>query len=258
MNEKITGSSHVPHGSTARSRNETILMLQKPAIGLFVTGTSTESGKTFVAALMAQALAAEGRRVGVYKPASSDCVKVGSEIVSEDAAVLWEAAGRPHTLEAVCPQRFQAALAPHLSARAEGRAIDSRLLREGLATWCGHADVMIVEGAGGLMSPISDDDFVADLAIEIGYPLIIVVPNVLGCINHTMQTLIAAACYRDGMPVAGIVVTYPEGFGGDVSAPTNVEEIAKRSVAPVLATVPFGAESFDRAVDWWGLAQAVN
>jgi dethiobiotin synthetase len=158
----------------------------------------------------------------------------------------------------VCPQRFQAALAPHLAARAEGRAIDPELLRTGLSEWCDHADVMIVEGAGGLMSPIGDDDFVADLAIDIGYPLIIVVPNVLGCINHTMQTLIAAACYRQGLHVAGIVMTYPEGFGGDISAKTNIEEISRRSEAPVLATVPFNADGFDREVDWWTLSQLVG
>ncbi len=230
-------------------------MIKKPPHGLFVTGTSTESGKTFVAALIARSLHTAGHRVGVYKPASSDCIKVGSEIISEDAAVLWEAAGRPHDLESVSPQRFQAPLAPHLAARAEGRNLDSRLLRHGLETWCAHADVMVVEGAGGLMSPIGDDEFVADLVIDIGYPLIIVVPNVLGCINYTMQTLIAAACYRAGANIAGIVITYPEGFGGDVSTNTNVEEISKRSVAPVLASVPFGADAFDRDVDWMSLAR---
>ena len=69
-----------------------------------------------------------------------------------------------------------------------------------------------------------------------------------------MQTLIAAACYREGIKVAGIVITYPEGFGGDVSTNTNIDEISNRSVAPVLASVPFGADAFDREVDWLKLA----
>jgi len=229
-------------------------LLRQPPRGLFVTGTSTESGKTFVAALIAQSLRAAGHRVGVYKPAASDCVKVGNDIISEDAAVLWEAAGRPHTLDAVCPQRFQAVLAPHLAAKAEGRQIDSRMLRQGLETWTDHCDVVVIEGAGGLMSPIGDQDFVADVATDLGYPLIVVVPNVLGCINLTMQTLIAAACYRDGMPVAGIVMTHPEGFDGDVSIKSNAEEIEKRSIAPMLAKVPFAATEFDAQVDWFNLA----
>lgn len=229
-------------------------LFNQPPRGLFITGTSTESGKTFVASLIARSLREAGHRVGVYKPAASDCVKVGSEIISEDAAVLWEAAGRPHTLEAVCPQRFQAVLAPHLAAKAEGREIDSKMLRQGLEPWAEHSDVVVIEGAGGLMSPIGDSDFVADVATDMGYPLIVVVPNVLGCINLTMQTLISAACYRDGIPVAGIVMTHPEGFDGDVSANSNAEEIAKRSVAPILAKVPFGAVDFDTKVDWFALA----
>ena len=229
-------------------------MFKKPPRGLFVTGTSTESGKTFVAALIAKSLREAGHRVGVYKPAASDCVKVGNEIISEDAAVLWEAAGRPHNLESVCPQRFQAVLAPHLAAKAEGREIDSQLMRKGLESWTDHAEVMVIEGAGGLMSPVGDNEFVADVAIDMGYPLIIVVPNILGCINFTMQTLIAAACYRDGIPVAGIVMTHPEGFEGDVSTNSNAGEIARRSVAPMLAKVPYGAKGFDTEVDWFALS----
>ena len=229
-------------------------MLKKPPRGLFVTGTSTEAGKTFVAALIARSLRAAGHRVGVYKPAASDCIKVGSDIISEDAAVLWEAAGRPHTLDAVCPQRFQAALAPHLAAKAEGREIDAALLRQGLEVWSDHADIMVIEGAGGLMSPIGDRDFVADVAVDMGYPMIVVVPNVLGCINFTMQTLIAAACYGNGIPVSGIVMTHPEGFEGDESRGTNASEIAKRSVAPLLASVPYGAEDFDTNIDWFALS----
>ncbi len=228
-------------------------MLKKPPRGLFITGTSTEAGKTFVAALIARSLHAAGHRVGVYKPAASDCIKVGSDIISEDAAVLWEAAGRPHTLEAVCPQRFQGALAPHLAAKASGREIDAAQLREGVEVWADHSDIVIIEGAGGLMSPIGEKDFVADIAMDMGYPLIVVVPNVLGCINLTMQTLIAAACYEQGLPVAGIVMTHPEGFEGDESRATNASEIAKRSVAPMLASVPYGGEDFDHEIDWYAL-----
>ena len=87
-------------------------------------------GKTYVAALIARSLAASGRRVGVYKPAASGCVRdAQGRLVSDDAVALWEAAGRPGDLEHVCPQRFAAPLAPHLAARAEGREIDAGLLR---------------------------------------------------------------------------------------------------------------------------------
>ena len=81
--------------------------------------------------------------------------------------MLWEAAGRPGELESVCPQRFAAPLAPHLAARAEGRMIDSKLLRRGLNYWRDRSDVVLMEGAGGLMSPMGDTEYVADLALDL-------------------------------------------------------------------------------------------
>src|SRR5690606_5011568 len=89
--------------------------------GLFITGTDTGVGKTYVAAIIARSLRIAGFRVGVYKPAASGCRVDGAELTSDDALDLWEAAGRPGSLDEVCPQRFLAPLAPHLAARAEGR-----------------------------------------------------------------------------------------------------------------------------------------
>src|SRR5271165_616854 len=104
--------------------------------GLFITGTDTGVGKTYVAALIARSLAASGRRVGVYKPAASGCVRNAQGcLVSEDAVALWEAVDRFGDLEHVCPQRFAAPLAPHLAARAEDQEIDADLLRSGLDYW---------------------------------------------------------------------------------------------------------------------------
>ena len=95
--------------------------------GLFITGTDTGVGKTYVAALIARWLPPAGRRVGVYKPAASGCSRQadGDELVSDDALALWNAAGRPGDLDRVCPQRFAAPLAPHLAAAGEGKQIDS-------------------------------------------------------------------------------------------------------------------------------------
>ena len=171
-------------------------MLKKPPVGLFVTGTDTEVGETYVAALIAKSLVAAGHRVGVYKPTASDCVYDGNQLVAEDAIALWDAAGRPLNVESVCPQRFRAPIAPHLSAKSEGKEIDSELLRTGLSAWADCCDIVIVEGSGGLMSPVSDDEYIADLAFDFDYPLVLVSPNVLGAINQTLQTLITAACFR--------------------------------------------------------------
>lgn len=220
--------------------------------GLFITGTGTGVGKTYVAALIAKELREAGRSVGVYKPVASGCEFRGGKLVSPDAVALWTAAGQPGTLEAVCPQVFAAPLAPHLAARAEVRRVDAALLRSGLDYWREMCDVVLVEGAGGLMSPISDDDYNADLAEAFGFPLVVVAANELGTINATLQTLVTAATYRDGLNVAGIVLNSPRKVEDDRSVDSNADELARRCVPPLLAVVEQGGE-FDREVDWSAL-----
>lgn len=219
------------------------------ATGLFITGTGTGVGKTYVAILIARALREAGARVGVYKPVASGCEEQAGELVSPDALALWQAAGQPGTLDQVCPQRFAAPLAPHLSARADGRRVNAQQLRTGLDYWRKEFDFVLVEGAGGLMSPISDDDYNADLAEEFGFPLVVVAANELGTINATLQTLITAATYREGLNVAGVVLNLPRLLSGDPSVDSNADELARRCVPPLLAVVEHGG-GFDRPVDW--------
>ncbi|MEM6328630.1 MAG: dethiobiotin synthase [Planctomycetota bacterium] len=233
--------------------------------GLFVTGTDTEVGKTYVTALIARQLVAEGRRVGVYKPVASGCVPESGGLVSEDAAALWEAAGRPLSLRQVCPQRFKAPVAPNRSAAAEGKTVDAGLLRSGVDPWTASGadgrpafDFVLVEGAGGLLSPISDADYVADLAIDLharfGWPLLVAAANKLGTINATLQTVITASAYRTGLPVAGVVLSQVA-ERPDTSAASNHLDIARSSPAPLLADVRFGG-GFEEAIDWLSLATA--
>jgi dethiobiotin synthetase len=171
---------------------------------------------------------------------------------------------------------FRAPLAPHLAARAEGRRVDAQLLRDGLRFWQETCDVVLVEGAGGLMSPISDDDYNADLAAEFGYPLLVVAANALGTINATLQTLITANTYKKGvrnrfsircdavrdtpktvpdtfLKVAGVVLNSPVALENDPSTNSNADELAKRCIVPLLATVSHGGV-LDHDVDWLQLA----
>jgi len=224
--------------------------------GLFITGTDTGVGKTYVAALIARRLAADGRKVGVYKPAASGCRRQDGSLLSDDAVALWEAAGRPGELERVCPQRFEAPLAPHLAARAEGRKLDADLLRRGLEYWRRRSEIILVEGAGGLMSPLGEDEYVADLAREFGFPLVVVSPNVLGTINQTLQTLITAAVFREGLMVAGVVLNHPAPpSADDASLSSNRRELAARCVPPIFGEVGWDADQMNDAVDWFALAR---
>ena len=208
-------------------------------------------------ALIAKALHRAGRRVGGYMRAASGCRTEEGRLVADDALAIWEAAGRPASLDEVCPQVFAAPLAPHLAARAEGKELDTDRLRHGLAVWLERSDIVLVEGVGGLMSPLSDDEYVADLACDFGFPLVVVTANRLGTINHTLQTLITAASFRDGLDVAGIVLNHPVAPADDVSLSSNRAEIASRAIAPILAEVHWQQDKFSEPVDWFRLAGAI-
>lgn len=215
-----------------------------------MTGTGTEVGKTYVAALVARSLTQRGVRVGVYKPVASGCQRdAEGTMVSDDAWQLWEAAGRPAPLHQVCPQRFLAPLAPPFAAEAEGKQVDSELLREGLWAWEDRCDFILVEGAGGLMSPLTQEEYNADLASDFGYPLLVVAPNRLGVINDTLQTLITAATFRDGLRVAGVVLN-SLAAAGDLSYGRNARELAARCVPPLLGDVPWMAREWGHEIDW--------
>ena len=230
-------------------------MNAKTALGLFVTGTDTGVGKTVVAALIARRMHEAGRRVGVYKPAASGCRWEQGTLIADDAVALWEAAGRPGTLDAVCPQKFAAPLAPHLAARAEGKELDGQLLRDGWKYWQAVSDVVIVEGAGGLLSPLGDQDYVADLAHDCGYPLIIVARNVLGTIHQSLATCFAAQHRRGGLPLLGVVLNevLPSDAGADPSILSNAHELQRHLPVPLLTQLMFNSQDFSPPVDWLAL-----
>lgn len=235
-------------------------MAGKPPPGLFITAADTAVGKTYVAAMIARALVDSGRTVGVYKPAASGCrVDDDGCLISDDALALWQAAGEPGEFDRVCPQRFAAPLAPHLAARREGKRVDPDLLRGGIDYWRDRSEIVLVEGAGGLMSPLDDEGYVADLAYDLGYPLIVVAANRIGVIGQTLQTLIVAATFRRGLPIGGVVLNTPSPeLRDDPSRADNADELAARAVPPVLAQVNWQATRFTPAVDWMQIASSAR
>jgi dethiobiotin synthetase len=103
------------------------------------------------------------------------------------------------------------------------------------------------------MSPLSAEDYVADLAYDFGYPLVIVAANRLGVINQSLQTLITAAAFREGIEVAGVVLNHPRPPEFDASTATNAAELEKRSIPPILACVNHGG-ILTKPVDWLALS----
>lgn len=158
--------------------------------GLFVTGTGTEVGKTVVAAMIARTAAAGGSRVAVFKPAVSGLDELGAG--ESDQALLRRAAGSDQREDEIAPYRFGPATSPHLAAEIAGSAIDPERLREAAREAASGADLLVCEGVGGLLVPLTPGYMVRDLARDLGYPIVIVAPPGLGAINHALLTLEAA------------------------------------------------------------------
>ncbi len=215
---------------------------------LFFTGTDTDVGKTYVAALATSELLQLGRIVAVYKPAASGCEPAADgsdERTSDDATRLWEASGRRGDLHAVCPQRFLAPLAPHAAAISEGRCVDENLLVQGLGAVIDGADIAVIEGAGGLLSPLSQTLLNSDVAAKLDAELIIVAANRLGVIHQVLSTVLAAKALR--LPVLGIVLNCAS-KDADASVLSNTRTIASFTKVPILAEINFGDAK--TGIDW--------
>ena len=207
--------------------------------GLFVTGTDTGVGKTFVACALAYVLRGRGVRVAVAKP-----VETGVEGEPEDACRLRAAAADPAPLTDVCLYRLRAPLAPAVAARREGVTVDVDRIVALLFRRAAEADVLLVEGAGGLLVPLADGTTFAQLAARCALPLVIVGANRLGTINHCALTARVAAGM--GLDVRGFVLSQPS-RETDLSAVSNAEVIAALTQLPVLASLPHCAAPEDAA-----------
>jgi dethiobiotin synthetase len=221
--------------------------------GLFVVGTDTGVGKTRLASAIARTLVEEGRRVGVLKP-----VATGTAGVDDDTSALLAAVGGGIPRERVTPITFEEPLAPPVAARRLGRPLEfpevERAVAEAIAWWAGRADVLIVEGVGGLLCPLAEGATIADLAVTLDYPLVIVARRGLGTLNQTLLTVEAAR--RRALRIAGVVLNAAEPTAHPLAEATNAEELARRlEGVPLLAEIghaddPETLFATVRDIDW--------
>ena len=216
--------------------------------GIFLTGTDTGVGKTWVSAALIRTLRSAGRRVGAYKPACSGAeLSADGQPLWTDLEVLQSALGRPEiSLDRICPQRFAAPLAPPLAAAREGKSVDRELLTGGLRRWGQDADIVVVEGVGGLHGPMTETELLADLAAEWRLPTIVVSANRLGTISHTLLTI--EAIRRREIPLLGFVLNEVTPDAAPEARADHIREIENRSNARCLATVDWNARSIP--IDW--------
>jgi len=168
---------------------------------IFVVGTDTEVGKTIVTGAIAAALRAEGLNVGVWKPVQSGAV-IGSG--SSDAERLIRYSGIAESPENVAPYSFRAPLAPMLAAEAEGVQLMKEALRRAGEPLYERYNALLVEGAGGIAVPLTNDALAIDWIAELRAPVLIVARSGLGTINHTLLT--AAMLREKGLTVLGVVL----------------------------------------------------
>lgn len=206
----------------------------------FITGTDTNIGKTEAGCLLARSFKVAGYKVGVMKPVETGCAVVDEKVVPADARRLKEASGTEADLDLVNPYRFTPPLAADLAARLFKTTIDLDKIRDIFIGLQEAHDIMLVEGAGGLLVPVADGKCMADLALYLGLPLIIVSANRLGTINHTILTV---RCARQmGLGIKGIILNNPAPFTDDRSREYNRNDIERLSGVPVLFEIPFSPD----------------
>jgi dethiobiotin synthetase len=198
----------------------------------FITGTDTGVGKTLVSCALLHAFAAQGKRVAGFKPVAAGC---DDDDHNDDAKRLRAASSIQATYGQINPYCFPHAIAPHLAARHAGARIEFHRIMASYHELAGQADEVIVEGAGGFCVPLNEKQDSADLAQQLGLPVILVVGMRLGCLNHALLTLSAIADHQ--LECAGWVANV---IDADMPAlAENIESLRERIGAPLLGIVPF-------------------
>ena len=203
--------------------------------GLFVTGTDTGVGKTLITAGLTHALRVRGIDVGVMKPVETGCRARNGRLRPPDALTLREAAGSRDAMDLINPYRFREPLAPMVAAERSRRTIEVERILERFGRLGDRHAMMLVEGAGGLLVPITEKLSLLDLAARLRLPLLVVVGSRLGALNHARLTVEAALAAR--VQVAGAIVNRATVERSPAQA-TNLSVLRRLLPIPVFGEIP--------------------
>jgi dethiobiotin synthetase len=207
----------------------------------FITGTDTGVGKTLISCALLHILSSQGKRVAGFKPVAAG---VDADGMNDDAKALLAASNIPLVYEQVNPYCLREAIAPHIAARRKNVRIELQRIVAAYLGLAAMAEVVIVEGVGGFLVPLNEQQSSADLARELDLQVIMVVGMRLGCLNHALLTVRAFADYR--IKCAGWVANV---LDADMEAlQENIEALRERIAAPLLGVVPHMAEPDVKAV----------
>ncbi|MEZ3497956.1 dethiobiotin synthase [Pantoea sp. KPR_PJ] len=209
----------------------------------FITGTDTEVGKTVASGALLQAANAAGYRTAGYKPVASGCELTAEGIRNSDALALQRYSSLALRYEQVNPLAFLEPTSPHIVSAEEGRPITFEVLSQGLRALEAQAEWLLVEGAGGWYTPLSETQTYADWVTQEQLPVILVVGVKLGCINHAMLT--ADAVLARGLRLAGWIANDIEPPGKRHQA--YMETLKQRIPAPLLGEIPWLSDAAEQA-----------
>jgi dethiobiotin synthetase len=210
--------------------------------GIFITGTDTGVGKTYVGAGLAAALREKGIDVGVMKPAETGCTLRKGVLVPRDALKLIKAGGVDDPLDLVNPYRFLDPLAPAIAAAREGKKIDIRRIVSAFRDLSRKHACMVIEGAGGIMVPLTMSHQYLDLAGVLNLPVLVVARPGLGTINHTLLTIMALHSRR--LRIAGIVINHRSKKRPGLAERTGLRAIERLSGVPIIGHIRYGQKDF--------------
>ncbi len=207
------------------------------AKGFFITGTDTGVGKTVVAAALIKAIGTFGLKVGGMKPIETGCCREGDVLIPSDGMFLKSIAHMDETVNDITPYCFEHPLAPMVAGEIEGISVDVVAITRAFEELAEKYQAIVVEGAGGLLVPISRNYYMLDLAKEFSLPLIVVARPGLGTLNHTLLTVNYAI--KEGLQVAGIIINYTYPPEDNMAEKTNPQIFKKISSVPLIGIFPY-------------------
>ncbi|MCP4001096.1 MAG: dethiobiotin synthase [Gammaproteobacteria bacterium] len=205
----------------------------------FITGTDTNVGKTHVATLLLEIAHARGLSTLGLKPVSAGCIEHDGQLVNQDAWDLLERSSIKPDYAEVNPVALSEAMAPHIAAEQEGKLLNAGELAAHCRQMSKQAEFVVIEGAGGWQVPINTTETMADIAVSIGCPVVLIVGIRLGCLNHAL--LSAEAIQNSGLRLAGWVANL---IDNDMAvASENITALEQRLHAPCIGTLPLGHDT---------------
>lgn len=205
--------------------------------GIFVTGTDTDVGKTVIAAGLAGLFKQKGLKVAVMKPIQTGAIKRTGKLISLDIELMIKTSGINEDINLLNPYCLEPPVAPLVASQITGVKIDIKKILTAYAKLKSRYEIVIVEGAGGLLVPILSNYLMIDLIKDLDLPILIVAKPSLGTINHTLLTI--RESQAQGIHVLGVVINGLKEDEAGICERTNPQLIENLSKVPVLGIIPY-------------------